>query len=65
VTERARGEVAWDWLRRAVCLVGFVYGAFVKEGVSVIIVFLSLCGAVFPAAEFRALLKSWRRNGDS
>jgi len=64
VTEKARGETAWDWLRRAICLGGFVYGAFIKDGVNVVIVFLSLCGAVFPANEFRALLRSWRRNGD-
>lgn len=65
MTEKARGEVSFDWLRRVVCLSGFVYAAFIKQDPSVPMAFLSLCGAAFPAAEFRALLRSWRsRNGD-
>jgi hypothetical protein len=67
VSERGRGEVSFDWIRRIACLAGFVFVAFIKESGTwtVPIAFLSMCGAVFPAAEFRALLKGWRtRNGE-
>jgi hypothetical protein len=66
VTERERGETTFDWVRRVVCLGGFVFVAFIREstGWTVPVAFLAMCGAVFPAVEFRELLRGWRNRGE-
>lgn len=57
-----RGETAFSWLQRFVGLGAFVYA--LAELRRVDLAFLAIAVAAFPGREFRAFLKSWRRNGN-
>lgn len=65
MTERSdRGDTAWGWVVRGVSLGVFIYSAILSKTPNFGIAFLAICGAAFPAKDFRAMLRSWRsRNG--
>lgn len=67
MTERSdRGDIAWGWIVRGVSLGVFVHAAILSNSPNFGIAFLAICGAAFPARDFRAMLRSWRngRNGE-
>lgn len=64
VRERDRGDNAWGWIVRVGSFAVFVHAAILSESPNFGIAFLAICGAAFPAKDFRAILRAWRsRNG--
>jgi hypothetical protein len=65
VTERSdRGDNAWGWVVRAASLGVFIHAAILSSTPNFGIAFLAICGAAFPAKDFRGMLRQWRgRNG--